>query len=448
MPHVDHHLVAGTAGGVITALLLHPLDLVKVRLQVQDGRTVATRYKGVLSAISSITKTEGLVGFYRGVVPAMWGSGASWGLYFYFYESCKRRMLANARAEAERSSQSSSFSASTAISSGPGRPARSTSDESQPPRLSVSQNLYAAWEGGTITCFFTNPLWLVKTRLQLQTNAPTAPVSGHISGAAAAAAANAAAVDVSHHRAYRGMLHALATIVREEGALGLYRGLFPALLLVSHGMVQFAVYEELKRLIARLEGRHSNDRLDSSAITSAANSNVGGGSAHSSYRHIGNASDNASGSVLQPSAFINHDRLSSSGSHGLLSSRSAQQNSINSAGSRSSTTNSSDLAASVMQGVSHSTALFAAGAASKAVATTVTYPYQVIKSRLQQRFLGPEHERPYKGFADTVRKILTHEGPRGFYKGFGANLLRVAPQSAVTLVAYENALAALDALDK
>ena len=95
-------------------------------------------------------------------------------------------------------------------------------------------------------------------------------------------------------------------------------------------------------------------------------------------------------------------------------------------------------------GAAPGAALFAAGAASKAVATTVTYPYQVIKTRVQQRLaVGGAALRPYRGLLDTTRAILAHEGPRGFYKGFGANLLRVAPQSAVTLVVYEWALGAL-----
>jgi hypothetical protein len=100
----------------------------------------------------------------------------------------------------------------------------------------------------------------------------------------------------------------------------------------------------------------------------------------------------------------------------------------------------------VAGGVSHSTRLFAAGIISKAVATTATYPYQVIKARLQQRHAGPEEARPYRGVWDATRKIWAHEGVRGFYKGFAANLLRVAPQSALTLVAYENVLSALNAL--
>ena len=64
----------------------------------------------------------------------------------------------------------------------------------------------------------------------------------------------------------------------------------------------------------------------------------------------------------------------------------------------------------------------------------MTYPSEVLKSRLQQRFLG---ERAYSGLVDCARKLVAKEGMGGFYKGFMANLLRVAPQSAITMVSYE-----------
>ena len=82
----------------------------------------------------------------------------------------------------------------------------------------------------------------------------------------------------------------------------------------------------------------------------------------------------------------------------------------------------------------------------------MTYPYQVIKSRLQQRVLPPvageggpgtgatptPPPRRYTGLIDAAVQIGRLEGPLGFYKGFAANLLRVAPQSAITLMAYEH----------
>ena len=88
---------------------------------------------------------------------------------------------------------------------------------------------------------------------------------------------------------------------------------------------------------------------------------------------------------------------------------------------------------------------FLFGAISKAAAVCVTYPSQVVKARLQQRLV--DGAPAFAGLADCVRRTAQLEGARGFYKGFAANLLRVAPQSALTLLAYEEAKLLLDRLD-
>eukprot|EP00624_Nannochloropsis_granulata_P007749 evm.model.NODE_9350_length_5859_cov_25.566992.1 len=87
--------------------------------------------------------------------------------------------------------------------------------------------------------FLTNPLWLIKTRMQLQPGAGAAVAS--------ASEATAKAMSISKQVAYTGLIHAVRTIIKEEGPLGLYKGLFPALLLTSHGAIQFVTYEWLKK---------------------------------------------------------------------------------------------------------------------------------------------------------------------------------------------------------
>ena len=77
------------------------------------------------------------------------------------------------------------------------------------------------------------------------------------------------------------------------------------------------------------------------------------------------------------------------------------------------------------------------GALSKICASTVTYPYQVVKSRMQIRPLVPGAPPPYNGVRDTLAKTWRYEGIAGFYRGCFLNLLRVTPNSAVTLALYE-----------
>lgn len=45
---------------------------------------------------------------------------------------------------------------------------------------------------------------------------------------------------------YNNTIHAFATIAREEGFRGFYKGLGPSLIGVSHVAVQFPLYEKLK----------------------------------------------------------------------------------------------------------------------------------------------------------------------------------------------------------
>ena len=104
--HVRYeHLVAGMSGGVASTLILHPLDLIKIRfagkfrffsphsctsiiydfplLVVSDGQvSIRPQYNGLLDAIASISRAEGMKGLYRGVAPNVWGAGCAWGSYF------------------------------------------------------------------------------------------------------------------------------------------------------------------------------------------------------------------------------------------------------------------------------------------------------------------------------------------------------------------------------
>lgn len=59
------HLLAGVSGGVASTLILHPLDLVKIRFAVSDGLSSRPQYNGLFHAFKSILKDEGVKGLYR-----------------------------------------------------------------------------------------------------------------------------------------------------------------------------------------------------------------------------------------------------------------------------------------------------------------------------------------------------------------------------------------------
>jgi solute carrier family 25 folate transporter 32 len=355
-------------------LLLHPFDVIKTRLQVQDGalppaagRAAAgaaaasaaasaapppPQYRGTLDAARTIFRAEGARGLYAGLAPSLIGSAVAWGAYLYLYDRIKawhRHRLFGGGEDGSRGASASSSGADQ--------------------RLPALWNLVSAAQSGAVVCVLTNPLWLVKTRLALQQATPAA------AGATAAAAAAAAAATTA--RPYKGMVDALARIGREEGLRGYYKGLAPSLLLqTTHGAVQFAVYEELKALMAAA---------------------------------------GAGGQATAPSS--------------------------SSSPSPSSSSPQPDAPPTTL-------AVTAAAFASKLAAAVSTYPAQVVRARLQQRFdvqPGRPAELIYRSAWGAATVTLQREGFGGFYKGLLPSLLRVMPQSAVTLVVYERVAAALEA---
>ncbi|KAL5173229.1 Folate transporter 1, chloroplastic [Glycine soja] len=189
---------AGAAAGFATVAVMHPLDVVRTRFQVNDGRVSHLPiYKNTAHAVFAIARSEGLRGLYAGFLPGVLGSTISWGLYFFFYDRAKQRYARN-REE----------------------------------KLSPGLHLASAAEAGALVSFFTNPVWLVKTRLQLQT-------------------------PLHQTRPYSGVYDAFRTIMREEGFSALYKGIVPGLFLVSHGAIQFTAYEELRKVIVDFKSKGS-----------------------------------------------------------------------------------------------------------------------------------------------------------------------------------------------
>lgn len=185
-------MLAGVASGGLSTCILHPLDLVKTQFQVQTtsrSQIHQQPYLFTFRYLKDLYRNYGLRrGLYQGLSANLAGSTASWGLYFFFYEWIKASAL--------------------------------SPSGSAPYSYFLSSSAAAA-----ITVLFTNPLWMVKTRLCMQ-------VPGRESN-------------------YRGLFDALGRVSREEGVRGLYRGLIPGLFGVSHGAVQFMVYEEMKKRIKR-----------------------------------------------------------------------------------------------------------------------------------------------------------------------------------------------------
>ncbi|KFK28309.1 hypothetical protein AALP_AA8G499700 [Arabis alpina] len=81
----------------------------------------------------------------------------------------------------------------------------------------------------------------------------------------------------------------------------------------------------------------------------------------------------------------------------------------------------------------------ALGGSSKVAAVLLTYPFQVIRARLQQRPSTNGIPR-YIDSLHVIREAARFEGLRGFYRGLTANLLKNVPASSITFIVYENVL--------
>lgn len=70
-------------------------------------------------------------------------------------------------------------------------------------------------------------------------------------------------------------------------------------------------------------------------------------------------------------------------------------------------------------------------AVSKLIAAATTYPYQVIRARLQ------DHNHSYKGTWDCIKVTWRYERVAGFYKGLIPYLVHVTPNICLVMLIYE-----------
>ena len=230
-----NYLISGTIAGGAAAAIFHPLELIKVRFQVNEASklqllnyeiinkikiksskpstTVSTpnqavyrpSYKNIIDSIVKIYKTEnGFRGLYRGVSINTFASGTAWGSYFLIYNTLKQnnKIIQDNLNVNLKTSKLSSILANYTLD---------------------------ATLAGVITVFITNPLFLIKTRLCLQY----------------AYSNNSAST--KNVVKYRNSFHALENLVRTDGIRGLYKGIIPGLFGTINGTLQMVSYDLMKQ---------------------------------------------------------------------------------------------------------------------------------------------------------------------------------------------------------
>ncbi|EFJ46784.1 hypothetical protein VOLCADRAFT_62332 [Volvox carteri f. nagariensis] len=271
--------VSGAVAGLVTAVFVCPLDVLKTRLQVTKASSTS-----ISGGIRAIIAHEGTRGMYKGLGPTLLALLPNWAVYFVVYDSLKRRL-------------------------GAVTPPQSAAE-------GPLTHMAAAAGAGVTTILVTNPLWVVKTRMQ----------SPYL-----------------RRPPYKSTAEALVRIAREEGLRGLYSGLAPSMAGIAHVAIQFPLYEYAKQVRS------------------------------TEYDVVVPATD----CLTVPE-------------------------------------------------------LVATSAFAKVVASTVTYPHEVVRSYMHLSGSGP-----LSGLKEAMGAVWREDGVRGFYRGCAANLVRTTPAAAMTFTTFE-----------
>lgn len=270
-------------------------------------------------------------------------------------------------------------------------------------------------------CVFTNPLEVVKTRLQLQ---------GELRARG------------SYQRHYRGALQALWVVGRTDGLRGLQKGLSVGLMYqgVMNG-VRLGSYSYCESL--GVTSFHGGSLL-SGAVAGALGAFIAS-PAYLVKTHLQAQTMEAIAVGHQ------HNHLGVSDAFVTIYRRDGViglWRGVNGAVPRVMMGSAAQLATftSAKEWVSHSqwvspnswlTTLIAAMISGVAVAVSMT-PFDVISTRLYNQPVDEfRRGRLYHGFSDCMVKVCQAEGLRGFYKGMGPVFLRLAPHTMLSMLFWD-----------
>ncbi|PHH85710.1 hypothetical protein CDD83_42 [Cordyceps sp. RAO-2017] len=213
------HFVAGGIGGMTAAAVTAPLDVLKTRLQsdlyqaqlrakaqtlgrLGPARAAVYHLTDTLQILASVYRSEGPRALFKGLGPNLIGVVPARSISFYVYGNGKRLISQHWNGGEEA------------------------------PWVHVLAGVAA----GVATSTATNPIWMVKTRMQLDKN-----VSERSGGAM--------------KRQYRNSYDCVRQIVGSEGLAGLYKGMSASYLGVVESTLHWVLYEQMKAALERREAR-------------------------------------------------------------------------------------------------------------------------------------------------------------------------------------------------
>mmetsp|Transcript_31953 Transcript_31953/g.69774 ORF Transcript_31953/g.69774 Transcript_31953/m.69774 type:complete len:321 (-) Transcript_31953:463-1425(-) len=181
--------VAGSGAAIVSGAVTHPVDTIKVRLQLTgaQGPCPSMPRPTMMSLATSVVRTEGFYALYYGLSASLLRQATFVGTKFGSYDALKM------------------------VTTGGND-------------LTFMQKTFCGLAAGAIGAAVGNPADLALVRMQADGRLP-----------------------IEQRRNYRNVTHALTQIVRQEGAATLWRGCLPT---VQRAMVvtaaQLAVYDQIK----------------------------------------------------------------------------------------------------------------------------------------------------------------------------------------------------------
>jgi len=87
------NLASGGAAGATSLLFVYPLDFARTRLAADVGKGATRQYTGLLNCVSTIYKTDGMYGLYRGFGVSVGGIIVYRAAFFGGYDTAKQMLL-------------------------------------------------------------------------------------------------------------------------------------------------------------------------------------------------------------------------------------------------------------------------------------------------------------------------------------------------------------------
>ncbi|ODQ66365.1 mitochondrial thiamine pyrophosphate carrier 1 [Nadsonia fulvescens var. elongata DSM 6958] len=97
--------------------------------------------------------------------------------------------------------------------------------------------------------------------------------------------------------------------------------------------------------------------------------------------------------------------------------------------------------------LSESTQSFIAGSVAGCVSTTVTYPFDLLRTRFAVQAAGKGSVKVYKNISYAFRNIYQLEGPRGLFRGLSTSLISISPYMGLFFLTYLKLHAAFEKID-